>query len=138
MTMPEIMIRALGPKEHNRLIGLGPFEGAASGPDPDYSTVVVAEDSEGEILGYWCAFNAVHVEPLWVAKSARQNGVGSRLWKKLQEVLEDYHVPNAFAIIMDEDLPTHLPMAHEIGFRRIPGSVLFVDVAGRAPIEGED
>ena len=133
-----IQIRTLRPDEHDRLIGLGPFKDAVVGPDPDYSTVVVAESSEGEILGYWCAFNAVHVEPLWVAKSERTNGVGKRLWAKLQEVLEEYHVPNAFAIIMDEDLPTHLPMAHEIGFRRIPGSVLFVDVAGRAPLEGED
>lgn len=121
-------IRTLAPEEHHRLVGLGPFKDATSGPDPDYSTVVVAEDEDGKILGYWCAFNAVHVEPLWVSPEVRDNGVGRGLWDKLREVLQRYHVPNAFAIIMDEDLPTHLPMAHGIGFRRIPGSVLFVDV----------
>lgn len=92
--------------------------------------MVVAEDASGKIKGYWCAFNAVHVEPLWIAESERNNGVGGRLWEKLQEVLHALHAPIAFAVVMDEDAPTHLPMAYKVGFRRIPGSVLYVDLVG--------
>lgn len=129
----DIHVRTLAPEEHDRIVGHGPFEDAVVGPNPEHSTVVVAEDSDGKILGYWCAFNAVHVEPLWVSPSVRTNGVGKKLWGKLQEVLHENYVPNAFAIVMDEDLHTHLPMAHGIGFRRLPASVLFVDLT-----EGED
>ena len=125
MTMPSI--RVLAPEEHDRIVGLGPFEHADVGPDAEHSTVVVVEDADGEILGYWCAFDAVHVELLWVSPEARENGVAHDLWDKLREVLIERSVLSAFAIISDEDLPTHMPMAHGIGFRRIPGSIFFVD-----------
>ncbi len=121
-----LQVRVLRPEEHDRLIGLGPF--TEIGPSKEHSTVVVAENREGEILGYWCAFNAVHVEPLWIAESERNNGVGNDLWKKLQEVLHELHAPIAFAIVMDKDASTHLPMAYKVGFRRIPASVIYVDL----------
>lgn len=119
-------IRVLDPKEHSKLIGLGPFTECA--PDPATSVVVVAEDDSGRVIGYWCAFNAVHLEPLWVAEAERGDGVGKALWGGLREVLVEHGVPSAFAMVGDEDVMTHLPLAGKLGFKRVPVSTLFVDL----------
>ncbi len=128
-TLVEPKIRVLAPEEHGRLVGLGPFK--ERGPDPATSLVVVAEDEEGNILGYWCAFNAVHLEPLWVAEPARQNGIGLAMWAGLRQVLKEQGVSNGFAMIADEDLLTHLPLAvGRLGFKRVPVSTLFINLEG--------
>ena len=125
MTKPKI--RVLDPDEHGLLIGLGPFKD--SGPDPAGCAVVVAEDAQGKIIGYWCAFNAVHLEPLWVVESERNNGVGMALWAGLRQLLDEHGVANAFAMVADEDLLTHLPLAvGKLGFKRIPVSLLFISL----------
>ena len=120
-------IRVLDPEEHEKLIGLGPFQDR--GPDPATSVVVVAEDDAGRVLGYWCAFNAVHLEPLWVAEKERGNGVGMSMWKGLREVLVAHGVSSAFAMVADEDAMTHLPLAGKLGFQRVPVSTLFINLA---------
>ena len=128
--MTELKIRVLDPDEHGFLIGLGPFEDR--GPDPATSLVVVAEDEQGKIIGYWCAFNAVHLEPLWVAEAERSNGVGMAMWTGLRQVLKEHGIANAFAMIADEDLLTHLPLAvGKLGFKRVPVSTLFIDLEGK-------
>ncbi len=118
-------VRALDKSEYSRIIGLGPFVDCAPSED---AVVVVAEDDNGQIVGYWCAFNAVHLEPLWVAEAERQNGVGMALWGGLREVLKEHDIPNAFAMVADEDVMTHLPLAGKLGFRRVPVSTLFIDL----------
>lgn len=122
--------RLLEPSEHGRLAGIGPFE--KCGPDPASSMVIVAEDEDGEILGYWCAFNAVHLEPLWVVDGERNNGVGMALWHGLREVLEEQGVANAFAMVGDEDTMTHLPLANKLGFKKLPVSTLFIQLSDKA------
>jgi GNAT superfamily N-acetyltransferase len=127
--MSKLTIRVLDPEEHEKLIGLGPFKDR--GPDPATSVVVVAEDDAGRVIGYWCAFNAVHLEPLWVDEPERGNGVGMALWGGLREALQEHGVSNAFAMIADEDLVTHLPLAvGKLGFKRVPVSTLFIDLVG--------
>lgn len=132
--MSKPKIRVLDPSEHERLIGLGPFKDL--GPDPANSVVVVAEDDHGRVLGYWCAFNAVHLEPLWVAESERGNGVGMALWEGVREVLKEHGVLSAFAMVGDEDVMTHLPLAGKLGFQRVPASILFVNLANGVEEEG--
>ena len=128
-------VRVLEPDEHERIVGLGPFK--ERGPDPATSLVVVAEDGEGNILGYWCAFNAVHLEPLWVIESERQNGIGMAMWAGLREALKEQGVSNGFAMIADEDLITHLPLAvGKLGFKRVPVTTLFINLDGET--EGLD
>jgi hypothetical protein len=99
--------------------------------------VVVAEDEKGNIVGYWCAFNAVHLEPLWVAEGERSNGVGKAMWDELRHVLVDEHgVANGFAMVGDEDVMTHLPLAARLGFRRLPVSTLFIELSSENETEG--
>lgn len=124
--MSNSKIRVLDPSEYHRLAGLGPFTEELL---PDESTViVVAEDDDEQILGYWCAFNAVHLEPLWVVEAERGNGVGMALWGGLRKLLEGNGVVSAFAMVADEDVMTHLPMARKIGFKRVPVSTLFIEL----------
>lgn len=127
-------VRTLRPDEHERLIGLGPFKDC--GPDPATSLVVVAEDDEGKIVGYWCAFNAVHLEPLWVVEAARNDGVAAALWVGLREVLDEHGIANAFAMVADEDVMTHLAIAGRLGFRRVPASTLFIELNPENKTEG--
>ncbi len=122
--MTSSKIRVLDPSEYDRLAGLGPFKDRV--PDADV-VVVVAEDDAGGIIGYWCAFNAVHLEPLWVAEAERSNGVGMALWDGLREALKVHDVANAFAMVADEDVMTHLPLAMKLGFNRVPVSTLFIE-----------
>ena len=124
MTKPKI--RVLDPDEHGLLVGLGPFKDR--GPDPAGCAVVVAEDDHGRVIGYWCAFNAVHLEPLWVAEAERDNGVGMAMWAGLRQLLDENGVANAFAMVADEDVMTHLPLAAKLGFQRIPVSILFISL----------
>lgn len=117
-------IRVLDPEEHSKLVGLGPF--TEFGPDPATSIVVVAENDHGGIIGYWCTFNAVHLEPLWVAEAERGDGIGMALWDGVRKVLADNGVSSAFAMVGDEDVMTHLPLAGKLGFHRVPVSTLFI------------
>ncbi|MHC4735938.1 MAG: GNAT family N-acetyltransferase [Planctomycetota bacterium] len=120
--------RILEAEEHDKIAGLGPFEGLPNGPNPEGSRIVVAEEDE-KIVGFWCAFDAVHLEPLWIDPKVRGNGlVGKGLWNLLLAFLQDREVANAFAMIAHEDVITHLPMAARLGFKPLPTTVLFVDL----------
>jgi len=122
-------IRVLAPEEHDKIGMLGPFASIGHGPNPDHSSIVVAEDeATGEILGYWCAVTIVHLEPLWVSEDSRGNGVGMALWGGLRKVLVENNVPSAFALVGDGDVMTHLPLANRLGFKRIPATALFIDL----------
>jgi hypothetical protein len=114
--------RQLGYDDYGKLKDKGPFKDQI--PDPRTSSVVVAED-DGEIV--WCAFNAVHIEPLWIAPEHRQKASVARgLWRELKMLLGDNRVQSAFALIADVDAGVVLPMAFKMGFQRVPASVLFI------------
>ena len=88
----------------------------------------MAEEDE-KIVGFWCAFDTVHLEPMWIDPNVRGNGsTGRGLWRKLLGFLQEKEVPNAFATIAHEDSVTHLPMAVRLGFKPLPATVLYIDL----------
>jgi len=122
-------IRVLEPEEHDRVAGLGAFAELQKGPSPDHSAIVVAENDAGDIMGYWCAFDTVHVEPLWIDPKYQKNAaIGRGLWGGIRGYLRDKGVPSAFAMIEDWNVGTHLPMATRLGFHRMPASILYIDL----------
>lgn len=123
-----VKVRILEPTEHEKVIGHGPFERVTLAPDPETSSIVVAEDESGKLLGFWCAFNAVHLEPLWVREDVRNNGIGMALWSGILELCAKHRVQNAFAFVADADAMVNLPLAAKLGFHRLPVSALFIDL----------
>src|SRR5262245_6700815 len=73
--MPETLllaaptVRVLPPAEWSRLARHEPF--ATTGlPSPDHWRIIVAEVGL-DIVGFTCLYEAVHMEPLWVAPEYR-------------------------------------------------------------------
>lgn len=126
-------VRVLRPEEHDRLIGLGVFERVTTGPNPDTSNVVVAEDENGQIVGYWCMFNAVHLEPLWVDPTHRKSGIGRRMWDGVLRVLENYGITHAFAMV-DEEI--NVELAESIGFQRAGAQTMMIDLGEAKKLVG--
>lgn len=94
-------LRLLEPHEYPRLLGMPLIEAL---PDPAHSRVVVAETEEGNIVGYWCAQEVVHIEPAWVHPRYRRKGLATRLFQHLRAVLDACHIPAAFCHVQDPDL----------------------------------
>lgn len=56
--------------------------------DPDESFIVVVEAPDGTVLACWAAFNAVHVEGVWVHPAhRRQGGVARALLDAMTQAL---------------------------------------------------
>lgn len=124
-------VRVLDEHEHHKILGLGPFADVTTPPHPDHTAIVVVEDDQGDIKGFWCAFDAVHLEPLWIAPECRNHGkIGRELWDGLRIWLRARGVANAFAMIGDADVGTHLPMARRLGFERMGVQTMYIDLAG--------
>lgn len=124
-----IIIRELPPAEYERLRGVGLFEIFAL-PNMEHTIPIVGQNARtGEIEAYWLVFDAVHVEPLWIAEKHRKKaGFARRLWGAVQSALVARNVPIAFACIADNDAAQNLPQATRLGFKKIPGSLYFVEV----------
>lgn len=141
-TIGEVVIREITPEEYGALAGLGLFQQFAV-PPPDQSRCVVAQRvSDYKIVAYWFVFQAIHVEPLWIDPEYRKRpGLIRRLWTGVQEVLEDVFSklglrPVAFCVIGDASAANVLPYATRLGFKRVPGSLFFVDVRAEGDTTG--
>lgn len=89
----------------------------------------------GQILGYWCLYNAVHLEPLYLDPEARhRHGVVRALWGGVLGRMRELGITAAHATVGDADLATNLPLATKLGFQVIPGTALFLDVTGAKEI----
>jgi len=71
--------RLLEPWEWNRIVELLPDKSDRI-PNPGLSTCAVAQDGD-KIVGFLFAQYVVHVEPLWVDKDYRGEGLPERLWE---------------------------------------------------------
>jgi hypothetical protein len=128
----QVIVRDLPAEEFHRLQGIGLFE-IYDLPNMQHSRAVVGEevypDGSHKIVAYWLVFDAVHVEPLWIHPDHRKKpGFARRLWKGVQDVLVATGVPIAFACIADNDAAENLPQALRLGFKKIPGSLFFIEV----------
>lgn len=119
-------VRLLPPEEYPRLL---PFPSFAGGlPNPDTSRILVAE-LNGEIVGFWGLFAAVHAEPLWIHPDHRSRpGLIRRLWTALTNEMRETNTEIAFACIADTDAAKNVPLALRQGFERYAGDLYFVRV----------
>lgn len=117
------------PVEHwNLLLSVPPYDTLGGLPDPNHTRVVVMIDTDiQKIVGYWHMFDAIHLEPLWIAEEYRHRPkAGIKLWNKILELLDRAHAKVAFAFIDDADIPKNLPLAKKLGFRQIPGACYWI------------
>lgn len=124
-----VTIRELAPEEFERVEREVPFfkESGFSTPDPRNTRILIGEDDRGKIVAFWFAFTAVHVEPLWIAPAHRKRaGVLRKLWASMAGLLRTTGSNVAFGIVSDMDLPTHAPLAHKLGFMKVPGSLYMI------------
>lgn len=121
----QVVVRELTPEEYPRLKQILP-EGFGL-PSPQTSRVVIAEDSEGAIKGYWFVYIALHVEPLWVAEEKRHDfSVIARMWKRVKEIMYADKWLAGYAIIADSNLDTVGKSAEWLGFTKIDGSLYYI------------
>jgi hypothetical protein len=129
-TEHSVVIREMRESEYPLLATVPPFDREGI-PNFGHSRVIVAQKhATGQVVGYWIIFDAIHIEPLWVAPSHRKNpGLLRRMWFGVKRVLCEVSAKRAFAIILDADADENLPQTMRMGFRKLPGSLYFVDIS---------
>jgi hypothetical protein len=134
----EIVVRELPPAEFPLLLASPLFQHFGL-PDLTHTRAIVAQEAgSGKLVAYWLIFDAVHVEPLWIAEEHRKRpGLARRQWKGVQDVLVETGTPTAYAMIAENDMAANLPQATRLGFRKVPGQLFFIDVKGNQPEEQE-
>lgn len=121
----DTIVRELQVEEYPRLKQILP-EGFPL-PNPKTSRVVIAEDADGAIKGYWFCYIALHIEPLWVAEEKRHDvSVIARMWKKVKEIMLADSWLSAYAIIYDTNIETVGKSATWLGFQKIAGSLYWI------------
>lgn len=120
----KVLIRALTPDEYPRLAGL-PFTSVIGIPDPQLCSVLVAENSAGEIVGLWSAMPVVHLEGLWVREDYQKTTVLGRLHKAMRTLLATLGVRSCFTYVED---PSVLIIALKAGFQRLRGDLLYLEL----------
>lgn len=133
---PTITVRRLPPEEWQRLLKVPPFDaGVPLTISPGVDKVIVLEDPSGKIVGYWMAFLAVHLEPMWIDPEHRGRvSVNRKIWREARAAVLEFGTNIAFALI-NADSPA-ARYAERLGFRRTIGDCYFV-TAGNTPPELE-
>jgi hypothetical protein len=114
-------VRALPPEEWTEKIAAGELAHYPVLPDPQFTIIVVVENTEGVIVASWLAMNTVHLEGLYIDPNHRQSvGVAVRLFSGMIEALQRAGVPQALTIASS---PTIARMAETAGFAPIDGDL---------------
>jgi len=96
-------------------------------PDPSIYRAIVCEEN-GQIIACWFAYQATHVEPVWIHPDHRKRpGVIRRLWGTVVQLLKDCNVDVAFCTVADEVAMTSLPLVLRLGFKKVPGDCFYLD-----------
>lgn len=96
-------------------------------PDPSIYRAIVCEEN-GQIIACWFAYQATHVEPVWIHPDHRKRpGVIRRLWSTVVQLLKDCNVDIAFCTVADEVAMTSLPLVLRLGFKKVPGDCFYLD-----------
>lgn len=90
-------------------------------PDPEFSILVVVEDTAGRIVASWLAMNTVHLEGLYVDPAHRHTApVARELLAQMVGELISRQIPAAVTIAQD---PAIAELAEHAGFVQIPGTL---------------
>jgi len=126
-----VEIRELSPEEYGILATVPPFnDPGVQLPGFDHTRVLIAHDVDsGEVAGYICMYDTVHVEPIWVSPKYRKRpSLVRRMWTGALRQLRKSNVPQAWGIINSVDLADNLPMATRLGFKLIHGAMVYIPV----------
>lgn len=125
----ELVVRELSREEFVHLAKVPPFDEIGLGRG-DWDRVAVMGVFRGDkLVGYWMLYDAVHVEPLWVAPEERKNPrLVRQLWGKVAEKLVESGTPMAYATIGDAALELNAPMAMRLGFKPLPTNLFYLVV----------
>lgn len=126
------VVRELQAEEWGRLSELPQEVFASFHPDPAIFRAIVVEEA-GRLIACWFAYNAAHVEPVWIHPDHRKRpGVVRQLWGKMIGMLQEHDVPIAFCTIADDAVMQSLPQALRMGFTRIPAMCYYLDLSSVA------
>lgn len=118
--MTSVTIRPLPPQEWDKLQGL-PLT-AERIPDPYSCTVLVAENSSGEIVGTWMFAPIAFLEGMWVREDyRRKSSVGARLVKAMKTLLLQWGVPTTYTVVQSKDVQD---LAERVGFSPVPAQLM--------------
>ena len=87
--------------------------------DPQRARVLVVENDDGDIIGCWALFAAIHTEGFWVAPTHRkQGGVARRLLVTMRGWLQAEGVRAVMTASNDAEMTAYLT---RLGATAIPG-----------------
>jgi hypothetical protein len=130
-----MVVRELLPQELSALRAVPPFDQFEGLGEHALRHVRVMGAIRGEgpsarVVAYWMVFDAVHVEPLWIADEERGNpGIARPLWEGIRRILDQIEAPMAFAIVGDGGLAQNLPMMVRLGFKPLQGNLFYLNTA---------
>ena len=88
----DVTVRLLPSDEYVRLLPL--FFGTEGAlPDPAISRIAVAEDSNGDIIGFFILQLVAHAEPIWVAEDYQRRGVAKMLIDEINALADAQGTP---------------------------------------------
>jgi hypothetical protein len=124
VTVDDLVLRELPPDEWYLLrFAPGPLKGHPL-PKSDEARILVAETPDKQIIGYWVAYLAVHMDPLWIEAEYRNRAhFLMALIGAMVTLLQQGGVQFAYAIIADGDQPQNGALAEKIGLSRLPGAL---------------
>ena len=123
-------VRELTGAEIQLLATVPPFDQVGLGERDRDRVRVIGALRGGKVVAYWMMYDAVHVEPLWIAPEERGNPAIARpLWTKVVETLVEVGTPMAYAMIGDGALEQNAPMALRLGFRPLSGNLFYILLA---------
>jgi len=92
-------------------------------PDPNTTVIVVAETSDGSIVGVWGAFTPVVLDGLWIHEDYRHTSVAAKLLITMKDFLLSIKIPKAFTFT---SIPEVEKLAQHAGFVPIAGNILMM------------
>ena len=96
----DVTLRWLGSEEYFRLEFLF-LANSSQMPSPTTSRVIVAEDSNGDIVGMFCLQIVAHGEPIWVSDDFQRRGVAKLMIDEMNQHCDQNRV-GYFSFAEDE------------------------------------
>lgn len=120
--------RILPPEEAERAIAAGgPLQELQVNADRLREMSIAVAEVDGEIVGYWVVWYALHAEPLWIRPDHRHTpGVVTGLIGAMQEIVEGSGEPVAYCEIAEENLAVVGRGAERLGFAPAPGKLYYL------------
>lgn len=116
----------------------GPLQDLRVDPEKLAQMTVAVVEVDGQVVAYWVAWYALHLEPLWIHPDHQKSpGVARALLGEMQSVVQATGEPAGFAVIEDENLAQIAPYAERLGFQPAPGRLYYLVVQPPAT-QGEE